>query len=113
MLTCNYCKQKKNADEFYKKGKRLHSYCKPCFNTYCIKRWQDRKQEAVNYKGGKCSQCGYDRCIAALEFHHLNPSEKDFTWVKMRLTSWKRILQELDKCALLCANCHREIHSQA
>ena len=83
---------------------------KAAFNSYCIERWRKRKLFAVEYKGGKCSKCGYDKCIGALEFHHLDPSEKEAHWTKMRLWSESRLLKELDKCILLCANCHREIH---
>ena len=83
---------------------------KAAFNSYCIERWKRRKRESVDYKGGKCYDCGYDRCVAALEFHHLDPSEKEMNWQKLRLVSESRLYQELDKCVLLCANCHRERH---
>ena len=69
------------------------------------------KKKAVDYKGGVCSICGYDKCLAALTFHHLNPNEKDFGISdKAHKISWDRIRRELDKCALLCANCHHEVH---
>jgi len=68
------------------------------------------KVKAVEYKGGKCVECGYDKCIAALEFHHLDPEKKEFNLGVRGLTrSWKKIKNELNKCVLLCANCHREI----
>ena len=71
------------------------------------------KEMAIEYKGGKCIVCGYDRCIAALEFHHLNPEEKDFSIASSGTTkSWDRIKNELDKCICVCANCHREIHNE-
>jgi hypothetical protein len=71
------------------------------------------KQMAVDYKGGKCEKCGYDKCIDALEFHHLNESEKEFgIGEKGHTRSWEDIKKELDKCVLLCANCHREEHSK-
>ena len=67
---------------------------------------------AVTYKGGKCEKCGYNKCIAALDFHHLNPLEKDFSIGNKGYTrSWENIKKEIDKCILVCANCHREIHS--
>lgn len=68
---------------------------------------------AIEYKGGKCKLCGYDRCIEALEFHHIDPSKKDFS-ISSRghARSWKRVKEELDKCIMLCANCHREIHTK-
>lgn len=67
---------------------------------------------AVTYKGGKCILCGYDRCIAALDFHHLDPTQKEFGISMDGITrSWIRIQVELDKCVLVCSNCHREIHA--
>lgn len=76
-----------------------------------VRRRQNIKLRAVEYKGGKCSVCSYDRCIAAMEFHHMNPLEKDFSVSKKgACTSWDRVKAELDKCILVCANCHREIH---
>lgn len=76
--------------------------------------WRKRKKiDAVAYKGGKCSICSYDKCIAALEFHHLDPTQKDFGISKDGTTrSWELIKAELDKCILVCANCHREIHNK-
>jgi hypothetical protein len=66
------------------------------------------KEKCVQYKGGKCSKCGYDRCIIALEFHHINPNAKEFTIAGRHCIKWSRIKEELDKCILLCANYHRE-----
>ncbi len=68
---------------------------------------------AVEYKGGKCERCGYDRCMEALEFHHLDPIHKDFNISSKGYTrSWKKVQSELDKCVMLCANCHRETHAK-
>ena len=67
---------------------------------------------AVAVKGGKCERCGYDRCIDALEFHHRDPVQKDFSISSKGYTrSWRKVLEELDKCVMLCANCHRELHA--
>ena len=72
------------------------------------------KHILINYKGGKCQKCGYDRCEGALQFHHRNPAEKDFGLSDVNLNgtdhSLKILLLEADKCDLLCANCHAEIH---
>lgn len=69
------------------------------------------KDMAIEYKGGKCEKCGYNKCNGALEFHHLNPEEKDFSISTSGTTkSFERIKKEIDKCILVCANCHREIH---
>jgi len=76
-----------------------------------IQRWIKIKKKAIDYKGGSCVKCGYNKYYGALEFHHLDPSQKDVVWTKLRLRSWDKITKELDKCILLCANCHREEHN--
>ena len=71
------------------------------------------RQMAVEYKGGKCEICGYSRCIDALEFHHNDLAEKRFGISEKGYTrSWKEVMKELDKCIMICANCHRELHAQ-
>ena len=69
------------------------------------------KKKAVDYKGGCCERCGYNKSISALEFHHKNPQEKDFS-PSGKSISWERMKKEIDKCILVCANCHREIHDE-
>ena len=76
------------------------------------KRRKKVRQMAVEYKGGSCERCGYNRCIEALEFHHTNSSEKDFNVSQRGYTrTWSRVKEELDKCVLLCASCRRELHA--
>lgn len=94
----------------YRKGTRFQAKCKACFNQYCMDRWRQVKVKAVEYMGGKCVHCGYDKYEGALEFHHIDPSEKEADWNKLRLKSWNSIKIELDKCIMLCSNCHREEH---
>lgn len=85
--------------------------CKKCAVNAVQKRRERVKQMAVEYKGGECEVCGYNKCIAALDFHHLDPSKKDFGIGEKGFTrSWEKIKKELDKCILVCSNCHREIH---
>jgi hypothetical protein len=68
--------------------------------------------KAVTHKGGRCEICGYDRCPEALEFHHLDGGTKEFGVSSRGYTrSWAKVKKEFDKCALLCANCHREVHA--
>lgn len=100
-----------NKNNFYTKGERFYARCKKCFNTLCKKQSQEVKKKAIEYMGGKCFICGYNRCNAALELHHKNPKEKD-PKIKFGSTrrSFDKIKKELDKCVLLCANCHREEH---
>lgn len=80
----------------------------------CSNRNKDRrkiKKKAVDYKGGRCEKCGYDGCLAALTFHHLDPNKKDFGISdKGHKVSWEVMQKELDKCIMLCANCHHELH---
>ena len=71
---------------------------------------RQRKLEAIEYKGGKCERCGYNKCIQALDFHHINPKEKDFT-ISGGTKSFESLKSELDKCILVCKNCHSEIHA--
>ncbi len=76
------------------------------------KRRRELRQKAIAYKGGRCQFCGYDRCMEALEFHHLDSSKKDFGISSRGYTrKWDKVREELDKCILLCANCHREVHT--
>jgi len=76
------------------------------------KRRQQIRLKSIDYKDGCCQACGYNRCLEALEFHHRNPEKKDFGISEKGYTrSWERVKQELDKCVLLCANCHRELHA--
>lgn len=73
-------------------------------------RRQKIKIKAIEYKGGKCEKCGYSKCGWSLDFHHTNPEEKDFSIAKNSTLSWDKVRKELDKCIMVCANCHREIH---
>lgn len=113
MRICSKCKQNKNELEFYQNSKRKATYCKKCFNLYTVNRWIKRKIEAIQYKGCKCIDCGIsypNYPYQVFDFHHINPTEKDYEWDKLRLKSDKTIKEELDKCVLLCANCHRIRH---
>lgn len=75
-----------------------------------VTKWRRQvKIKLVEYKGGKCEKCGYNKCVDALEFHHLDPSEKDFT-ISGKSWSYERLKKEVDKCILVCSNCHKEIH---
>lgn len=84
-----------------------------CKNKSATDRFRkSQKIKAVEYKGGKCFLCGYSKCIEALHFHHLDPTQKDFGISKTGQTYvWEKLKQELDKCVCLCANCHAEVHA--
>lgn len=69
------------------------------------------REMARESKGGKCNLCGYNKSQRALSFHHLDPKKKEFDLSSRGLTrSWERIQKEIEKCILLCANCHMEVH---
>jgi len=69
-----------------------------------------RKLKAIEYLGSKCSSCKHEFHPAVYEFHHTDPATKDRDPSKMLQLSWERLSTELDKCQLLCANCHRLVH---
>lgn len=71
-----------------------------------------RKLWAIDYLGGRCSKCEQQYHPAVYEFHHLDPLTKDRDPSKMLSLSLNRLTAELDKCMLLCANCHRLVHHQ-
>lgn len=110
---CPVCAEYKKFEEFYTRRKNNCSgWCRQCVTQDAIKRGRKVKLDCIAYKGGKCQKCGYSKCQAALDFHHRNPAEKEFSICKKygcrKLN--ERIKNELDKCDLLCANCHREEH---
>ena len=69
------------------------------------------KLKGIEFLGGKCIRCGYDKHPAALEFHHKNPQEKEFAIGSFANKKWEVIQEEILKCELLCSNCHRIEHS--
>lgn len=78
-----------------------------------VKRWRKAtKARMVAAMGGKCQCCGYDRCHESLDFHHIDPNEKELPLGSIRANprSWLQIVHELKKCILVCRNCHGEIH---
>lgn len=80
-------------------------------NKYNTKIWRRKlKQECVEYKGGKCVKCDYDKYIDCLEFHHLDPNKKEFD-ISNKGWCLDKLKIELDKCILVCNRCHKEIHA--
>jgi len=94
----------KNYTEEQKKSTRTNTY----------KRGIDRKIKLIELKGGKCSICGYNKCNRSLSFHHKNRSTKLFGFSLNILWSkkWEDLVNEVNKCDLLCANCHMEIEDK-
>lgn len=104
LLESNSYKRKNRKDKF--------AYCKKCASKQAIEKSRQLKLECIAYKGGKCQNCGYNKYAGALDFHHRDPSQKDFAICKrLRVAKLNETLKrELDKCDILCANCHREVH---
>ena len=109
---CEYCK--KEFEPLKYGATRI--YCFECIpETFKAGNQMRRKikEWAVQYKGGQCENCGYNKCNDALDFHHRDKNKKDFCLSdKNLILRWSEIKKELDKCSLLCANCHREEHSK-
>jgi hypothetical protein len=91
----------------YIKGKTARM--EQCLRCIKAQQRQRTKAKAVAYKDGKCILCGYDRHITSLTFHHLDPENKRFNISHNLNQSWETLKQELDKCVLLCRNCHGEV----
>lgn len=92
---------------------REHTGKKPtCASCQVNLRRFPRKEQSVAYLGGCCTKCGYSKCIASLAFHHRDPKEKMFGIGSSVAASkpWAELQLELDKCILLCQNCHHELH---
>lgn len=124
---CTKCGQVKPVSEFgLNKSKKdgLQCHCKECVKVYKKQHYEDNKQyykdKAVAYRqAGReylndykshlvCSKCGEDRWWL-LDFHHINPSEKDCEVSKL-IDAPNKLRKELEKCIVLCANCHRHLH---
>lgn len=138
MKTCSKCKQVKELEEFpvkktQKNGQitvRRTCHCKKCVNEYFRQYMKGNKQHIDRVKRGKrksaiwiesvkkeigCVICRYNKCIAALHFHHLNPSNKSYelSWAKNKQLCKSKLMIEMRKCIIVCANCHYEIeHKQ-
>jgi hypothetical protein len=87
---------------------RMQRRCQSCCTK--IRRYL-AKSAAVKLLGGKCNRCGWEGHLAAYEFHHLDPKQKEFSLGSVSNKKWEIILNELSKCELLCSNCHRIEHS--
>lgn len=97
----------------------IRYHCSPHYRACSQKRKsKSRRKTLETFKlnsGGKCQLCGYNRCLNALDFHHKDPSTKDRKYKSIssliRENSIENGMKEVNKCILLCANCHREVHA--
>lgn len=115
--SCEICEQK------FETSSKSRLYCYECSGESSRTNNETRKhqktilrrsmkKQAIKILGGRCSICGYNRCIDALEFHHKDPKEKDFKIGSGNTMSWKDYKAEALKCTLVCSNCHKEIHNR-
>ena len=113
MKTCITCNQTKPLSDFFSNGlyngkKKYKPTCKDCEQHRRIERhW--KKIESI-LGDVRCSRCGYDKNLAALEFHHEDPDAKEAKISDMKCASLEVLRKELEKCEILCSNCHREEH---
>lgn len=97
--------------EYVPRPGRNHFECRKCRNERSVARRLKIKTILVEEYGGCCQICQYNRCIAALQFHHLDPELKSFTLAHGGFSSLKRARKEAAKCVLLCGNCHTEVEN--
>jgi hypothetical protein len=112
---CACCKQIKPKTEYYKNGSKSRGYCKKCLCKYHQDRLRRVKVKMVLYKGGCCERCNLrleDSHYSVFDFHHLNPLTKDINFNGIKSQKWEKIKNEIDKCKLLCSNCHRITHAE-
>lgn len=92
--------------------KNGHAACRACVVDAVVECRKKKKRKLVELCGGKCIICGYNKCPQALQFHHMNPSEKSFNIShKGHCRKWEEVVAEVKKCILVCANCHAEIEN--
>jgi len=125
---CSRCKEERPVSLFQKHSYRnsLQSWCKLCKNKFAKEHYKKNKekrdkqmvyrirlnkQKAIEYLGGKCLDCNGVFHPSVYDFHHRNPEEKEIGPQKLMHRSWNKITKEIDKCDLLCSNCHRIRHN--
>lgn len=125
---CSICKQLQPYTEYYKWNKTKDGFmsrCKSCHskrqklfrdsNKDHVKQQTKQRREALKlkavlYKGDRCEDCLQQFPLCCYDFHHVDPTTKDNDIGSMIQSSWDFVKNELDKCVLLCANCHRCRH---
>lgn len=96
-----------DPEKFYGHKKAI---CSKCQNSYNTKKAREKQAFARELLGGKCNKCGYNRCVAALDIHHLDPEKKDPNFRSHVYWNLEKLKAELKECKLLCRNCHSEEH---
>ena len=112
---CSICGLEKPLTDFAFRNKTKGTYrtnCRQC-QSEIMKAHYDRNKEILDKtkEGKSCAKCGYNRCAEALEYHHTDPNSKIDTVARLATHSnIEAALAEIEKCSILCANCHREYH---
>lgn len=112
---CTQCGRELPIDQFHWRSKAKgtrRSECKECHNNFMRQRYKDKKDKVSDLKASLgCVKCG-DKRPYVLDFHHKDPSIKEDTVARMLSNAYalERVMEEIEKCVCLCANCHREFH---
>lgn len=104
---CGHCGES-NPSRFYGNKRTV---CGACHSAYTTRQGQNKRLRAIEILGGKCKLCGFNLFSCSLDIHHTDPTVKAPNFRSLRGWSWNHILRELDKCVLLCKNCHAAIHA--
>jgi len=114
---CTKCSKSFTVDNFWKQSKAkdgLNTWCKGCITEGMKEGARKRKRAAVEQFGGTCYRCGGEFNSAVFDFHHKDPSTKE-TAIAVLLQSLAlehpKVQMELEKCIMLCSNCHRTVHA--
>lgn len=125
---CKRCGVEKPLDDFPQKAGYRQKTCKECYNKaqkeyreknefyktdYQKSRTHANKMKAVEMFGNRCRDCNQSFPAYVYDFHHIFPHEKEISPNKLMSRTWDRVLVELNKCVMLCANCHRIRHHGA
>lgn len=131
MRECTSCKQSKLDDDFRRDKTRksgYHSQCKTCCSARYKASYDDKynvkaRQRAANkkveysevislYKQERGCKCCPENDPVCLEFHHLDPTRKEFGLaIDAAYRNWEKVLAEIEKCVVVCSNCHKKIHA--
>ena len=101
-----------------KRRKNHYTRCKKCRVNNVMSSRRRRKRKLIEHFGGACIRCGYNpivdesKSLGAIEFHHRDPKEKKFGLRDSLTRSWEQDVKEAEKCDMVCANCHRELHDE-
>lgn len=113
LLLCLQCRKLQAKDAFYRYPNNVpHHWCKTCVREKAVASQREFKLRAIEHKGGVCVDCGMMPHPAAMEFHHVEAAHKDF---QISAVAQKRmsaqVIRELEKCVLVCRNCHAIRHA--